>query len=542
MKEKSVAKAKRFVARLCAYTAIPAVKREAEDENEPKCQNTKKRILLPSIMTVILFLCLVLLFAAMWIRRSFGKVSIASILFTLQFAQEGFTTGDIIDGIINCLLLPLVITFLMSRLVYLSAKRKATYYRLRKTDVKVKLYLSEKAVLTAVGLLCLLCIALTLLILPIIQYVKSLGVETRIYDEQYVFPTSEIMEFPDEKRNLIYIYLESMENTYADKKNGGAFEDNYIPNLTQLAKNEENISFSNTDKLGGASVFSDGMSYTMGAFVSSTTGVPISSAGNINKRKYAYNSFMPGIISLEDILKEQGYNQMLIQGSTGFFAGMNLFYGRDEETVFFPYERFVEDKLVPEGYDVFWGVEDIKVYDFARLQLTELSGQDKPFALTLFTIDTHRPEGYICERCDNKYSEQYANVISCADRQIADFLGWLSKQDFYENTTVIVVGDHPSMNEVFFSDIGGYVRTTYNCFINSAVDTGNRKGRSFSTTDMLPTTLAAMGVTIKGDRLGLGTNLFSDTPTLAEEMGADELISELNVKSKFYNRNFWLYE
>ena len=41
--------------------------------------------------------------------------------------------------------------------------------------------------------------------------------------------------FPEQKRNLIYLYLESMESTYADKASGGAFDKNYIPELTQLA-------------------------------------------------------------------------------------------------------------------------------------------------------------------------------------------------------------------------------------------------------------------------------------------------------------------
>lgn len=51
---------------------------------------------------------------------------------------------------------------------------------------------------------------------------------------------------------------------------------------------------------------------------------------------------------------------------------------------------------------------------------------------------------------------------------------------------------------------------------------------------MYPTTLAAMGVTIPGDRLGLGTNLFSSTSTLAEIYGMDDLNTELLKDSKLY--------
>ena len=45
--------------------------------------------------------------------------------------------------------------------------------------------------------------------------------------------------------------MESMESSYADQEDGGIMDDNYIPNLTKLAK--ENINFSDKadGKLGG---------------------------------------------------------------------------------------------------------------------------------------------------------------------------------------------------------------------------------------------------------------------------------------------------
>ena len=52
--------------------------------------------------------------------------------------------------------------------------------------------------------------------------------------------------------------------------------------------------------------------------------------------------------------------------------------------------------------------------------------------------------------------------------------------------------------------------------------------------DMFPTTIAALGGEIAGDRLGLGTNLFSATPTLAEEFGMEQLNAEVRKNSLFY--------
>ena len=52
---------------------------------------------------------------------------------------------------------------------------------------------------------------------------------------------------------------------------------------------------------------------------------------------------------------------------------------------------------------------------------------------------------------------------------------------------------------------------------------------------MFPTTLAALGAQIEGDRLALGTNLFSSVETLEEKYGYDEVSDHLRQKSIFYD-------
>ena len=46
-----------------------------------------------------------------------------------------------------------------------------------------------------------------------------------------------------------------------------------------------------------------------------------------------------------------------------------------------------------------------------------------------------------------------------------------------------------------------------------------------------------MGVERKGDRLGIGTNLFSDKRTVFEEYGVDFVNTEIEKKSDFMNEN-----
>lgn len=82
----------------------------------------------------------------------------------------------------------------------------------------------------------------------------------------------------------------------------------------------------------------------------------------------------------------------------------------------------------------------------------------------------------------------------------------------------------------------GYDRTVYNAFINSPIEPLHSKNRVFTTLDMYPTILASIGVEIEGNRLGIGTNLFSNRKTLAEELGIKHFDIELAKNSKFYNK------
>ena len=56
--------------------------------------------------------------------------------------------------------------------------------------------------------------------------------------------------------------------------------------------------------------------------------------------------------------------------------------------------------------------------------------------------------------------------------------------------------------------------------------------------DMFPTVLYALGFDIEGDRLGLGTNLFSSEQTLAEKFGYAYIDEELSKSSLYYISHF----
>lgn len=201
------------------------------------------------------------------------------------------------------------------------------------------------------------------------------------------------------------------------------------------------------------------------------------------------------------------------------------------------YNYAIEQGWIPEDYKVWWGYEDQKLFSYAKEELQNLSAGSEPFNLTLLTVDTHFEDGYPCEICPTTYGDnQYANVMACSSKQVNEFVKWIQQQDFYENTTIVISGDHPTMDSDFCEDVDeDYTRKVYTTYINAEEDALSSR-RVYTTFDNFPTTLGALGVQIEGDRLGLGTNLFSSTQTLVERYGIDMEESELKKKSELIDK------
>ena len=222
-------------------------------------------------------------------------------------------------------------------------------------------------------------------------------------------------------------------------------------------------------------------------------------------------------------------------GTEAEFGGRKLYFTEHGNYDIEDYPYFVDAGKIEQGRWVWWGFEDLYLFEFAKEKLTELSQEDEPFNLTLLTVDTHFEDGYTCSECGDEFGDNnYANVMACSDRQVYEFVRWIQEQDFYENTTIVISGDHLTMDSDFCEDVDSdYTRRVYTTYINADTEVEDvTMTRGYTSFDNFPTTLASLGVKIDGDRLGLGTNLFSDTLTLEETYGIDRMAEELQKKSK----------
>ena len=476
----------------------------------------------------------------LFLYNVYSNMEFEGILFTVRFAKGGLAIEDVIAGVEYTLIFVVIAGYIFFSL-YKCFRNDRVVVEDTNRDGKYTLVMTPKK--------RALCIFLSILIIigcytfftvqtNFLHYVGMKGTKSTIYETYYVKPDDSVLTFPEKKRNLVFIYLESMESTFASGEDGGCQDMNYIQGLTDLTREKDSVHFSNTDRLGGASVFVPSITFTQGSTVAQTSGI------SLNTQLIPQNGVVeyPNMTRLEDILHDHGYNQIYIEGSKGEFSMYDQYVGRYDDSKLYDRIRLVEEGYASEDEDYIWkwGIEDRKLFEITEQLITEASKEDKPFFVTMYTMDTHSYEcGHRCPICDESIGHDYLASVNCTSNQTAKFIEWIRQQPFYENTTVILVGDHLGNAKTSKVEIDDdYTRTTYNCFINAAKEPVNTKNRVFSSLDMFPSTLSAIGVEIRGDRLGLGTDLFSSTKTLAEELGVSEYRKQLEQSSDYYDQVF----
>ena len=505
----------------------------------PHTQITAGRI----VLHIFLLLLLILTFALGWADDNFGMVSFDEIVFHINMPLEGTATNLLQDFMRLAVLRGFLVWLVLMALVHFPSG-KAIEIRMKLEDGGEKRFWIFPVRLPLVFLSAVSAVWFCWLFFTVdakfsvVDYVKSQLQNSTLIEKEYVFPEQVSIVFPEKKRNLICIYIESAESSTQDIASGGLFKTNYIPELTQIEA--ENVSFSQNDLYAGASM-APGTTWTVGGLVAETAGIPLILPNNYNNVMGSYEFFLPGAVSLGDILEEEGYHNYFFAGSGFTFGGRTEYFTQHGHYEIRDYPWAKRTGRIPADYNVWWGMEDAKVFEVVKEDLPEIAASGEPFNVSLLTADTHTPSGYVCELCRDDYDSQYANVWACTSRQVHDFVEWCKEQDFYENTTIFICGDHVSMEPYFYGSNtkddypGQCKRKVYNAFVNPAVLPAQEKNRVFTTMDMYPTILGSMGVTIENERLGLGTNLFSGEETLSEKYGNEYLFEELLKKSNFYN-------
>ena len=346
-----------------------------------------------SIILAVTMLSIGIILGTDWAVGTFGNLTADQLFFQINVPQTGVNEDFLTSIFIKCIIPTILIS---TALAYSLIGTNGVKFRIRfcfRNKYKYT-YLSSKVLCVGISFVLLFSAAFHFnRKINAISYISDLMVKSSFIDENYIDPRGVSLVFPEKKRNLVYVFAESMETTYLSYDLGGCYSQNTIPELSDLALN--NVNFTNSDHSIGGALQLSYTGWTIAGMVAQHAGLPLKLP--IQGNSYGdFESFLPGTYALGDILEDNGYNQTLIVGSDAAFGGRKEFYTQHGNFKVLDLFTAEDDGIIPPGYRAWWGFEDQKLFQYAKTELIALSQEEEPFHLTLLTADTHHVGGYVC--------------------------------------------------------------------------------------------------------------------------------------------------
>jgi phosphoglycerol transferase MdoB-like AlkP superfamily enzyme len=298
-------------------------------------------------------------------------------------------------------------------------------------------------------------------------------------------------------RNLVLIYLESVEETFFDET---LFPD-LVPNLTRLR--DEAVWF------GGMRQY-PGTGWTIAAMVASQCGVPLLSEMWGNDILTTIDNPFARITCLGEHLKQAGYATAFVGGATLKFAGKGNFLRDNGFDI-----RLGLDELPNTGAHK-WGLYDADTFAHAQELFDGLAGGEAPFLLSVLTLDTHFPDGMPSPGC-RPYAEDallMLDAVHCTDQLVAAFVERIRSSPAGRDTVVAIMSDHLFMEGEVEALLDRGKRRPFFFLLDPARSPVRLEGPA-THFDIAPTLLEAVG--LPGARFAFGHSLLSHPQGLAEE-------------------------
>lgn len=532
-------------------------------------KKTRHNLALAIASDALMALALLTAITLHWVRRAYPMQHQNTVFFVLA-GETGGHNEDFAASLIFGFIVPAILAFALYRFVLWLLQKKV-----KALTTKKVFYAS---LLAAVATVLLAVVLLKAYRYPkIILTARGKAVPSKFYQENYLDTKTTLLTSNIEKatkRNLITIFMESMETTYFDTAHGGVFAATPIPNLQRFAQNYTFFG-------GGKNI--EGTSWTVAGLLSKLGGVPYYNPFN-KDAKGVVTSALTKVTMLPDVLAADGYECVFAMGSEKRFESRDALLESHHFKIH-DIDYYREKGFIAPDYKVFWGFEDEKLYEIAKTELSALGESSTPFFYGMLTVDTHFPNGFICKNCKRTANNQMLDVLSCADNLVGNFVEWVKAQKWGENTLIAIMGDHNFLdapcnnfiaectalskketekNRRFYftlidcakektkgTDTTSDTTDTVNGqkLKNSESDNkgfekeGGGKGfdarstwRDFSSFDVMPTILTALGYTLKDGRAALGVALQTGLPTLTQTLGQAVLESEIMLRTVEYEK------
>ncbi|MBS0431509.1 MAG: sulfatase-like hydrolase/transferase, partial [Proteobacteria bacterium] len=253
-----------------------------------------------------------------------------------------------------------------------------------------------------------------------------------------LFPTTRKRLIAAPGKNLVLIYMESLERQFWDRR----VYPGLSPNLDRLRA--QGLDFSGFQTFSGAG-------YTMAGVFASQCGIPLYTSAFAGIDEAAGNAtdagtFEPKLVCLGDVLRRAGYRQIFLGGAPISFSNKGLFFsihGYNQAWGLDELEGEAGGKLPRAG----WGLYDSTLFELALQRYRKLEATGKPFNLSLLTLDTHPPHGRPSPGCP-AYAQDPNRVLQavhCTDFLVGRFIDALAKEPDWNRTVVVIMSDHLAM-------------------------------------------------------------------------------------------------
>ncbi|WP_415592533.1 LTA synthase family protein [Liquorilactobacillus ghanensis] len=229
-------------------------------------------------------------------------------------------------------------------------------------------------------------------------------------------------------KNVFIFHLESFQQFLIDYKVDGQ---EVTPNINKFYHDQNTLSFDNFFNQVGQGKTSD--AETM--LENSLYGLP---TGSVMTEYGTSNTFQ----ALPAILDQNGYSTAAFHGDVGSF------WNRDNTYKSWGYQHFFDEDFYKEktNYNIGYGLKD-KI--FLKQAVQYLQQLPQPFYAKIITLTNHYPyeldkinQSIPKTKTGDQTVDGYVQTAHYLDQAFGEFIQYLKKSGLYDNSMIVVYGDH----------------------------------------------------------------------------------------------------
>ncbi|MEK5185584.1 LTA synthase family protein [Solibacillus sp. FSL W7-1324] len=310
-----------------------------------------------------------------------------------------------------------------------------------------------------------------------------------------------------EGRNVIAVSLESLQSFVINEEMNGEV---VTPFLNSLTNDKDTYYFSDFYHQTGLGKTSDSEFIFENSLYGLGRGAVFFTHG-----ENTYNSFA-------ERLGENGYFTNVMHANNKSFWNRDMIYKSFKLDQFYDIESYE----VTEETSVNWGLKDIPFFEQSASLMKEMP---QPFYSRLITLTNHYPfyldpEDMMIPEYDSNSGtlNRYFQTVRYLDESVKEFFDDLKEQGLYENSIIVMYGDHYGISENHNKAMAKYLNkeeiTPYDSALLQAVPLyihipGSNDGQVMDNVagqlDIRPTLLHLLGIETSKD-MQLGADLFSE--------------------------------